>query len=285
MRIDKLAQLLCLKHKIAIDISGLELDLRKKIRILWKYPHELFPILDFCANTDIKKSTVSTPDEQKALQGYLFCRRLVIGIDYLQAHWDTITLGAVKDILLKLVDLIKNNVSSSDNEKGVQFPNVSELIFKSIPTKTKHDVKIRNDQFGKMKTGLSRINSICIDMLKDLHKLELAQPEKFIDQSDTFAKENFNPEINRFSPQSAPLSENDIIDFIRQHGPKYGINDINEWEIALRDDLGLRKQMTTVINALNRGHHPIDAPDVKMQIAEILRRHEESKANNSAMFE
>jgi hypothetical protein len=153
---------------------------------------------------------------------------------------------------------------------------VSELIFQLTPIATKHQVKLRNDLYSKARNGLFRILSLSSTMLDEIKQLEVMAPEKFT--HDNFTDVDINQENPiRFTPQRAPLSNYDIIDFIRQYGDDYGISGTEDWELALRNDNELKQEMTTVINALNRGHTPRDNASVKEQIAQILKKHEERR--------
>jgi hypothetical protein len=292
MRIDRLAELLVLKHKLAISPAELEASLRKKIPILWSYPNKNFNILRACADSGASKP--KDANERKAVAGHLFCKELLSQIDYLKANWLNASLGEIREILTSVVHLIELNKNPAFGPTGkvddraepstIQFPHVSELIFQMIPITTKHSKKQRDDQFGKAKTGLARTLSVALDMLDDVQKLEVMVPEKFKYQNVTDVDiDKKLPE--RFSPQRAPLSEYDIIDFIRQHGDEYGLSSNEDWGTVFRDDPQLKEEVTTVINALNRGHSPKDAASVRMQIAEILKNHEERKSTNAPLFE
>ena len=292
MRIDRLAELLVLKHKLAISPAELEASLRKKIPVLWNYPNKLFNILRACADAGAAKP--KDANERKAVAGHLFCKELLSLIDYLKANWLNISLGEMREILTTIAQLIDKNKHPAFGPAGklderaepstIQFPHVAELIFHLVQAGTKDARKKRDEQFGKAKTGLARTLSVTLDMLDDIQKLEVMVPEKFKYENVTDVDiDQKSPE--RFSPQRAPLSENDIIDFIRQHGDEYGISSKEDWATVFMNDQQLKEEMTTVINALNRGHSPKDAASVRMQIAEILKNYEQRKSTNAPLFE
>jgi len=263
---------------------------RSKIDSLYKILDN-YNIIRFCAETGASRPKGA--DERKAVAGYQFCKNLVSRIDYLEANKKIVSLGQLRENLLHIIKLVAENKDAKFDASGnisddgefpkVQFPHVSELIFRAIPIKKKHDFKLRDEQFGKAKTGLSRILSLSTDMLKDIRELEIMSPESFKHENES--EIDINSDHARFSPQRAPISVYDIVDFIRQHGDEYGISSQDDWEIALRNDPELKEKMTTVINAINRGHLPKDSADVKMQIAEIMKHHEQKKENNAHMFE
>lgn len=292
MRLVRLAEIVAWKYKLAISSDELEADLRKKIGTLWSYPNKNFNILKACAEAGVSKP--NNPNERKAIAGHQFCKEILSIIDYLKINAHTISLGGLREALTHLVQIIEKNKelkfgptgkpSKDGVAESIQFSHVSELIFQLIQVNKKHDIKLRNEQFGKARTGLSRILSVALGMLEDIHTLEVMVPEKFKYQNVTnIDTDQKLPE--RFTPQRAPLSDYDIIDFIRQYGDQYGISSKEDWAVAFKDDPALKQQMTTVINALNRGHSPQDAATMKMEIAEILKRHEELKSTNAPHFE
>lgn len=262
MRLARLRLLYAYKYKIATDPAALEAAVRAQIAVLWDIPNKTHNILKACADSGASKPT--TPKEVLAMQGYSFCKKLLSVIDYIKVHQRDIPLDTLKQALATIVKSIM------DHKEGSKFPSVNELIYIIYPTPKKHDVKQRDGQLGKASTGLSRILSTSLSMLEDLKEL-----------SGDVSK----PMAERFEPARAPLSESDIIDFIRQYGDQYGISSTEDWGTAFRDDPVLKEQITTVINALNRGHSPKDAATVKMQIAEILKNHEERKSSNAPLFE
>ena len=220
--------------------------------------------------------------EERAVEGFKFCNELLSMIDYMQAKVDNISFGEMREVLTLVVNLIKSNIKKYDS--SIQFQHVSDLIFEIVPSSTKNSRVIRDQQFAKAKTGLSRILSLSLTMLEDLSKLEISNPDKFeyknvsdIDIDDTLPK--------RFKPQRANLSIYDIIDFIYQHGDLYGINSKDEWEIVFRDDPELTQDITTVINAVNRGHVPRAYYYIKEEITKALNNHKKRKSSNAHIFD
>lgn len=292
MKLFGAAEIFALKYKIAANPADIEASVRHKLSTLWIVPNKTHNILKACADAGASKPT--TPNEKKAIAGFQFCRQLLALIDYLKIHKNSISLGEMRETLLIIIKIITENKDMKFGPDGkaakdappslVQFPHVSELIFQIFPTSKKIDIKYRNELFNKARTGLSRILSIAIDAVKDLQTLEIMVPEKFTYKKITNV--DLDKELpSRFVPQRAMLSENDIIDFIRRHGDQYGISSQEDWGSVLRDDPQLKQDITTVINALNRGHHPKDAATVKMEIAEVLKNHEERKSSNAPLFE
>lgn len=282
MQIFKIAKLLMLKHA-ASNADALESSLRANIHSLWRFPNELFNILNACSQANPKNA--ATPTEKKAVDGFKFCQQLLSMIDYLKVNQDTVPLGEIREVLLHIINLIQENIHKHNEDgKIIQFPHVSELIFQMIPSRTVHERKKRDEQFGKAKTGLSRIQSLAATMLKEIEKLEIMVPENFTYKEVTQVDRD-QPIPDRFSPQRAPLSVYDIVDFIRQHGLDYFLPDKEAWQAAITDDPILKEQITTVINAVNRGHDSKDSAEVKIQIQKILKDYVERRINNAPEFE
>jgi len=301
MNITRLADLLVLKYKLAISPAELEANLRKKIGVLWTYPNKHFNILKACADSGASKP--KNPNERIAVAGHLFCKELLSWINYMKDNSATLSLGEIRESLLNIAKLIERNQNATFNNAGKydarmeptdrQFPHISELIFQMVPIKRKHDIKLRNEQYSKARTGLARIVSVTSDMMDDIRKLEVMVPEKFT-HKDTTDVDIDAKMPNRFKPQRSPISINDIVDFIYQHGADYGISSQEDWATVFRDDPELKDKMTTVINTINRTPKdesgrpiwaPADAAEMKMIIAEILRDVAERKSTNAHLFE
>jgi hypothetical protein len=154
-------------------------------------------------------------------------------------------------------------------------------------------MRLRDEQYSKARTGLARIVSVTSDMMDDVRKLEVMVPEKFTHKDTTDVDINTKMP-GRFKPQRSPISVNDIVSFIFQHGADYGISSQEDWATVFRDDPELKDKMTTVINTINRTPKdesgrpiwaPTDAAEMKMIIAEILKEVEDNKSTNARLFE
>lgn len=288
MSLLKVANYITIKYGAGPDAERLEDNIRSNITMLWVLANEKFSVLAVCADTNPKKPT--SPNETKAIEGAKFCKQLLTLINYLQAHRKDISLIDLQKVLKEIVELIDTHKDVKISEKGkisergkvesIQFPHVSELIFNIMPHSTVRDRTIRDQQYQKARTGLSRILSVSLTMLQDLSQLEVAAPQKF-----EGAAEDVGILPSRFLPQRGALSVYDIISFIREHGDEYGLSSLEDWTTVFRDDPKLKDEMTTVINAVNRGHLPLGSADMKMEIARILKEYEQRKSNNASLFE
>tara|TARA_R110000868_G_scaffold99024_2_gene272608 strand:- start:8075 stop:9202 length:1128 start_codon:yes stop_codon:yes gene_type:complete len=291
MKLFKLAGYFALKYKIASSPEDAEGDVRKGIDMLWRFANELFVILSICAEAGV--TDPKNAYEKKAQAGHLFCKELLSRINYLGKKQNTSELGEIREVVGQIGKLIEQNKDIKFNSEGkidnkadlspVQFQHVSALI-SLIPTPRKSDKTLRDQQYSKAKTGLARILSKSIEIMKYLRQLEIMVPEKFKYENVTDLDIN-SPLPERFSPQRTMLSEHDIVDFINQYGNDFGISSKDDWEIVFNNNPELRNTMTTVINALNRGHYPKDASYVKEQIEDILSTYKERRLNNNEIFE
>lgn len=292
MKLFKLAKIFTLKYKIASSPEDVERDVRQGIDMLWRFANKDFNILRVCADSQASKP--KDANERKAVAGHLFCKELLSKIDYLKSNQNSSELGEIREVLGELLKLIEENKNLSFDLEGkvdlesessdIQFPHVSELVYQMIPASKRYDRKLRDQQYGKVKTGLARILSKAVSVMQDLHKLEVMVPEKFKYKNITDLDIN-SPLPQRFSPQRTMLSEHDILNFINQYGDDFGISSKDDWEIVFHSDPELKEIMTTVINSLNRGHYPKDASYVKKQIEDVLRVYKERQLTNKDIFE
>src|ERR1035437_670279 len=291
MRIFRLAEILELKYKFGAiapkeqRIANLERFLKSQILSLKDWAHDQYTVLDIIANAQFKKTTAETENDTKAIAGEEFCKKVLMLVDFIQSL-SVDNLGKIREVSTILATLIEQNrfISFGEEKSKAEFQHVSAAIFEKFPHSTKHDRLTRDSNFNFAKKQLSRILSISISMRETLDSLEVAAPERFTHETTEGVDINA-PSPGRFPAQRMPLSHHDIIKFIRHSGPEYGISTTEDWATVLYEDPVLKEQMTTVINAISRGHSPRDKASVKMQIAQILKEFEERKSSNMARFE
>ena len=256
-KIQVLAKLYQLKYKIANNEFAF---LKAYIERLFEVVNKQYNILRTIADCGAKNP--KTKEEKYAIAGYKFVNELVSIIDYLKANIDNITLEEIKQAVQNMSNLIAEASDEVQNDRN--FAHVAELIFQMFKIRNKSDIKLRNDQYTKMRQGLMRINDILKLMLEKMQDVHDREPE-VIDVKDI--------KIDNFKPSRGLLSENDIKDFILQYGEEYGITSKQDWEIVVKDDKDMLSALTTVINALNRGHAPIISSFVKEQVKNKLNEH------------
>ena len=269
MKIDKLSQSFEQKYELvsqAVDpkMADVEANIRNSLDILWEIPNRLFNILRACADANASKPT--NANEAQAVEGHQFCKKIVSIIDYLKANKSAVSLSDIRKALTLLVKEIKENQKQVDEK--LQFPHVSELIFQLLSSSSKHDRKLRDQQYAKARKGLSRITSIALTILNAMNKLG-----------------GSTEEFGRFEPQGAKLSDSEIMSFIRQHGDDYNIPDLETWSFVVDSDPSLELPLTRLVHALSRGKIPSGTDQIRSIIQNILDRRQEATQTNAPLFE
>lgn len=258
------------KYKIAASTADLEVMVRKHIDVLYTYVHGTYGILNDCAMADASNPT--NEQEELAVRGHKFCKQLVSIIDFLKKSRNTVTMPELQAALVRMSTLIDKELQV---EGGVQFPQISALIWEMIPlhgqkVSPAYVEKVRKEKSNKARHGIMRIKSVATTALKELQQMGLSQ----------------NPASGRFEAQRTKLDLYDIIKFIRAHGAQYGIQDEGDWETVFRNDPQFLEDMTTVIYAKERAHSPRDEAYVSAQILKALRDHRaRTEGVNAPYFE
>lgn len=85
------------------------------------------------------------------------------------------------------------------------------------------------------------------------------------------------------SPERKNLSKEKLLTFTRTTAAKlYGLDSLVVMEKVLQDD-DLRQKLTTLINAIDRGHIPVDGPEIMQATKEIMEAFK-AKQNNAEQF-
>lgn len=258
-----------MKYKISLaDLIHDERMLRQDIDSLVSWYIKNPVLLDLALNKDLLSGKAENPVEKKIKSGHNFIVALNVLINELNNKKKTASVSEIGNLAMKIATLIGDNISYI-SDKG-KFPSVNDLIFSHYLRGTQHDRKIRDTQYQKASKLLERVNSLCIAILTKVKKLT-GDPSIII------------PE--RFEAARAPLSVYDIVDFIRQYGDKYGISSKDDWGLTITNNQPLKEEITTVINALNRGHQPKDSGHVMSQISPILKAYQEKMQTNEFALE
>lgn len=86
-------------------------------------------------------------------------------------------------------------------------------------------------------------------------------------------------------PQRKELSKDKLLMFMKTPAAQsYGLDNM-EVMTRLLSFPQLRQKLTTLINAIDRGHYPIDGPEVAAEAAEIKRLLDQMAATNEPFFE
>lgn len=292
MKLFRLSELIAVKYKVAAEASDLErneAEIRRMIVELWnvgstkpemnasKSPYG--EILRGLSTLSLQGKATSTLEEQ-AKRGHTLLKEVLNITDVLKTNVNKVDLQTLRSKLEELRALLQ--ASMAPGVRGtVDFPDVSTLVFLGIEQRTKLERdKFKAPAYVKARTGLIRIFEIAGNIISKLNKFE-GLPST----GDPTIRPTRSTQKARLYPQRAPLAEYDIVPFLRQYGLQYGLRDNEDWATAFRDDPQFKHEITTVINALDRGLIPRDEASVKMEIARVIKEHEERKATNAGIFE
>jgi len=291
MKLFRLSELIAVKYKVAAEASDLEkneAEIRRMIVELWnvgstkpelnasKSPYG--EILRGLSTLSLQGKAKS-PLEEQAMKGHALLKEVLNITDVLKINVNKIDLQTLRAQLENLRSLLR--VSMEPGTKGtVDFPDVSTLVFLGMEQRTKLERdKFKTPAYVKARTGLIRIFEIAGNIISKLNKFE-GLPST----GDPTDRPTRSTQKARLYPQRAPLAEYDIVPFLRQYGLEYGLRNNEDWGTAFRDDPQFKESITTVINALDRGLLPRDEASVKMEIARVIKEHEERKATNKSVF-
>lgn len=258
-----------IKYKISLaDLIHDERMLRQDIDSLVSWYVKNPVLLNLALDKNLLSGKAENPVEKKIKSGHNFIIALDKIINELDKVKKTASVSELGHLATKLATLISDNMSYI-SDKG-KFPSVNDLIFSHYLRDTQHNRKIRDTQYQKASKLLERIHSLCIAILTKVKKMT-GDPSIVI------------PE--RFEAARAALSVYDIVDFIRQHGDKYGISSKDDWGLTITNNQPLKEEITTIINALNRGHQPKDPTHVMSQIVPMLKAYQEKMQTNEFALE
>lgn len=291
MKLFRFSELIAVKYKIAAEASDLEkneAEIRRMIVELWnvgstkpelnasKSPYA--ETLRGLSSLSLQGKPTNTLEEQ-AKRGHALLKHILNITDVMKLNVNKIDLQTLRAKLEELRTMLQ--AAMAPGTRGtVDFPDVSSLVFLGMEQRTKLERdKFKTPAYVKARTGLIRIFEIAGNIISKLNKFE-GLPST----GDPTIRPTRSTQKQRLYPQRAPLAEYDIVPFLRQYGLEYGLRDNEDWATAFRDDPMFKEEITTVINALDRGLIPADEASVKMEIARVIKEHEERKATNKSVF-
>jgi hypothetical protein len=267
MNIYKFSEILKHKYKVA-QTPGSDEFLEREIRetyipALYNIPNKTHQILRTLANLNI----TSKSKKDDIVVAFNFCKNVYNKIDKLYKERNNLDLLDIEDEVSEIIDLINKNISPESVKvegkvKNIQFPNVTTLIFEVSSSATRNDREARNQAMMKMRTGFSRILSTCVTILEKI---------------------SGKPNIGRFKPQRAQLNTYDILPFIMKYDDEYSVNK-DLWFRMVEQDPKAKEKITTIINAINRGHYPRDSKEIKEDFKKIKEDFELKNKTNEGTF-
>ena len=168
--------------------------------------------------------------------------------------------------MLLSIKLMKN-----DPEKTVR-----NFIHDSIRANKESERNYREHLKSKFELIISRISSILEKQAKSLQSLiKLENPEL----------KDLNIDGERVIPQHRELSKDKILNFIRTPAAQsYGLDSLDTMTQVLSYP-DLRDKITVMINAIDRGHTPINGPEVKSEVEEIMKYFNDRQQTNLSALE
>lgn len=217
-------------------------------------------------------------DSQKAKEPVLqmvadlgepFSKRLIKSMEELIANIDKLSIQAV----FRRVNGILSSISAVKNDPEKQVRN---FIHDAIRVGKQSEKNYREHVKSKFEVALSRLSSILEKQGKSLQSLiRLEKPEDEVPALEGGTVE----------PQRKELSKDKLLTFMRSPAAQnYGLGSLDVMTRILTYP-DLKDKITTIINAVDRGHSPLDGPDVKMAVAEIMKIFNDRQQTNLTALE
>ena len=190
-----------------------------------------------------------------AQQGEQHCVQIVEDMEDIVAKLDKLATNPAK--LFKAINNVLGTIKELDAviKEGTQSP--ERLDRQSQLNQYRHQVK-------KLEESLKRVSNMLFQKAKIL--------QKFVPGQELAGE----PTI----PRRKPLSKGKLYAFMKSSvAIKFGLDNIDVMT-RLLDDPELREMLTTVINAIDRGHAPADGPQIYGEVSKIISRMEQKQTND-----
>lgn len=147
---------------------------------------------------------------------------------------------------------------------------VREFIHDLIKINKESDKKYREHVKSKFEMVITRLSSILEKQAKILNK---------------FLPKNLPLQGGVVEPQRKELSKDKILRFmLTPEAVNYGLDNVETLEKVLFYP-DLKEKFTTIVNAIDRGHSPVDGYDLKNSINEIMELYKQRiESDNSELF-
>lgn len=255
MNLKRLAQFMELKYNLKTEaavISDVISDVKK----------DIINAYNLYVNSDTAKEPIL---QILADSGEPFSKALVLAMEKMVSNIDV--LAATPHLLFRHVNKILGAINSvkSDPEKKLR-----QSIHDSMRATKESERNYREHLKSKLEMILSRISGILEKQAKILQK---------------FLPKDIPLEGERVEPQRKELSKDKLLMFMRTPvAQRFGLDNM-EVMTRLLSDLDLKQKITTLINAIDRGHTPLDGPEVAAEAQEIKRLFEERQQTNLPALE
>lgn len=256
MRLFRLAQLLELKY------SGLRIEAASIESIIGTVKKDIINAYNLYVNSDTAKDPVL---QILADAGEPFSKALVTAMEKMVSNIDV--LAATPHLLFrhlnKILGAIQAVKSDPDNK-------LRESIHSSLRGSKESERNYREHLKSKLEMILSRVSSILEKQAKILQK---------------FLPKEVPLEGGRVEPERRELSKEKLLMFMKTPAAQaVGLDNMDVMSRLLSFP-DLRQKITTVINAIDRGHRPADGPEVAAEAREIKKLFDERQQTNLPALE
>lgn len=248
MRTARLAQILEMKHSLKISeaTSPRQIvdDAKKEITFAYKYHFSedaKDPVLQLVATQFNEPWT----------------KKLVSAMTELVANLDEYDLAEIFQRTNSILGAIAEYKRDPDKK-------VRNFIHDAIKISRESHKNYREQVKSKFETALRRVSGLL---------------EKAASKLKAFLPEDVPLAGGLMEQQRRELSKEKIRTFmVTPIAKSYGLDNI-EMMTKILQDPSLRQKLTTIINAIDRGHKPIDGPDIAREVAELAALADQRKTN------
>jgi hypothetical protein len=197
-----------------------------------------------------------------------FSKKLISSMEELVANINKLSAQLLFKRVVGILDSIRN--MKNDPEKTVR-----NFIHDSVRVNKESDRNYREHMKSKFEMVISRIFSIFEKQGRILQSvIALETPEVHPMGSEEIG-----------GPVRKELSKDKILMFMKSPAAQdYGLDDLETMTRVLSYP-DLKSKITTLINAVDRGHVPIDGPEVKSDVEAIMKIYQDRQHTNIPALE
>lgn len=252
MNLFRLADLISVKHGLQSRASSIE-------NIVDQVKRDLINAYNLYVNSQRTKDPVL---QMLADAGEPFSKSLVKNMEEIIGNIDSLTLVQLFNRVNKILESIKELKSDPDKK-------VRQSIHDLVRVNKESERNYREHVKSKFEMVVSRLSSI-------LEKQALIL-RKFLPKETAL-------EGGAVETQRKELSKEKLLMFMRTPGAQtYGLDNIDVMTKLLTYP-EIRQKITTLVNAIDRGHVPADGPEVANESAQIMQMFKDKQSNES-LFE
>lgn len=249
MRIVRLADLFELKYHLKSEAASIS-------EVMDEIKKDLISSYNLYVNSGTAKDPVlqMVADAGEPFSGFLIreMEKTIAKIDLLAEN--PVTLFKQLNKMLGLIQEVK-----SDPEKRVR-----QFIHNSVRVNKESDRNYREQLKSKFETILYRLSTVL---------------EKQCKRLTAFLPKEVPLEGGIVSPERKQLSKDKVLSFTRTRAAQmYGLTSLDVVEKVLSHE-DLKQKLTTLINAIDRGHIPVDGPEIMQATKEIMESFKARETN------